>query len=178
MDGWLASSCCSLHRPHGPNSEVIGFGVTSPRPWGRGHKETYLVLDVGIDPFQHPCTGIFIGQIWVYLWKRWATPKLSIRSGWYSAQKPTVHQASLPAYTLCFQGNPEGCWFRSTRSGPQAPLTSRPHLSLLPHSSPFAKPLGCQLSLSHLEPTHLWIRKVFLVAFRTLAARRSSPSTG
>lgn len=87
MDGWLVSSCCSLHRPHGPNSEVIGFGVTSPRPWGRGHRETYLVLDVGIDPFQHPCTGIFIGQIWVYLWKRWATPKLSIRTGWYSAQK-------------------------------------------------------------------------------------------
>lgn len=63
---------------------MIGFGVTAPTPRGRGHRVTYLVLDVGVDPFQHPCTGVLIGQIRVYLWKRWAISKLSITPGWDS----------------------------------------------------------------------------------------------
>lgn len=65
----------SLHgaqHQHGPNFEFIGFGETASSHWGRGCRVTHLVLDVGMDPFQHPCTCIFIGQVRVYLWKRWA----------------------------------------------------------------------------------------------------------
>lgn len=31
-----------------------------------------MVLDVGMDPLQHPLTGVLVGQVGVYLWERWA----------------------------------------------------------------------------------------------------------
>lgn len=138
---------------------MTGFGVTAPSPWDRGYRVTYLVLDVGVDPFQHPHTGVLIGQIRVHLGNRRAIPNSAPGQAGTLPGKPTnCPPGPATSSHRVLPGIPSGVLAQDPHR-PQALLKSRPHLSLLPHSSPFAKPsisVPSQVSptLSHPDPTH------------------------
>lgn len=146
--------------------------MTAPSPWDRGYRVTYLVLDVGVDPFQHPHTGVLIGQIRVHLGNRRAIPNSAPGQAGTLPGKPTnCPPGPATSSHRVLPGIPSGVLAQDPHR-PQALLKSRPHLSLLPHSSP-AKPsisVPSQVSptLSHPDPTHPRMGEVFSVAFGTL----------
>lgn len=149
-----------------------GFRETAPSPWDRGHGVTYLVLDVGVDPFQHPHTGVLIGQIRVHLGNRQAIPNSAPGQAGTLPGRPTNCPPGPATSSHCvLPGIPSGVLAQDPHH-PQALLKSRSHLSLLPHSSPakhrISVPSQVFPTLSHPEPTHPRMGEVFSVAFGTL----------